>query len=168
MKNTIKRILAFVLVIACVVPFVACAKPQLNLEKAEANLKEADYTVTVKEDPSTGVEVMLVAVKDVLSKDAKGVTIMKFETVKLAKLYYQAKVMETEQEIEQLELRIKTIKHMLNKFEDELSSDEIDSYNDSIKEAKAEIEELKEDLKTTGRSGKYVWEGDKDSIKASR
>ena len=101
MKNTLKRVLALVLVIACVVPFVACAKPKLDLEKAKANLEEAEYTVTVREEPNTGVEATLYAVKDLLSGDeTKSLTIIKCETAKMAKLAYQAKKLDIEQQIE--------------------------------------------------------------------
>lgn len=164
MKNTIKRLLAFVLVIACVVPFVACAKPKLNLEKAEANLKDADYIVVYDDDSKiTAVEATLYA-----SRDKKSVTIVKLETAKAAKLYYQAQKLEIEMEIEEAELELKTAKYMVRKFADDLTSAEIDAYEDQIKKLKEEIKELKENLKCVGRQGKYVWYGDKEAIKASK
>ncbi len=169
MKNTIKRILALVLTIACVVSLVSCAKPKLDLEKAKANLEENGYVVTVTNSPDAGVESVLLALKNLVSADeTQSLTIYKFKSVKLAKLYHQAQVLKIENEIESLELEIKAIKHLINKFENELDSDDIDDYKEDIAEAKQEIAELKDELKTIGRQGKYVWQGDKEAIKATK
>lgn len=164
MKNTLKRVLALVLVIACVVPFVACAKPKLDLEKAEANLKEEGYTVVYNSDvKSAGIEATLHA-----TKDGKEVSIAKYETTKAAKLAYQSAKLSIENEIEEAKLALKTAKYMLDKFEDDLSDIERNLYEEKVNDLKEDIEELKAELKTIGRSGKYVWSGDKEAIKASK
>ena len=169
MKMTLKRIIAVLLAVACAVSLVSCARPKLDLEKAKSNLKDNGYTVTVTESPDTGVDAVLIAMKDLLSdEETKTLTIYQFGSVKLAKLYHQAKMLEIEREIESLEIELKATKHMLNKFKDELDGKDIESYNEQIAKIKEEIAELKDDVKTIGRQGKYVWEGDKEPIKATR
>ena len=169
MKNTLKRILAFVLAIACMISLVSCSKPQLNLEKAEENLKENGFTVTVSESPDTGVDAVLIAIKNLISsEETQSLTIYQFGSVKLAKLYYQAEVLDIEREIEALEIEIKAIKHLIKKFDAELDSDDIEDYKEEIIDLKDEIKELKDELKNIGRQGKFVWEGDKEAIKATK
>ena len=168
MKNTFKRILALVLVIACVVPFVACAKPKLNVEKAKENLEAADYLVYVNDDLDMPyIEEMLTASKGT-GDERTEITIVKFADAKSAKLYYQGLKLEIEQDIESAKLELKTYKRIITKYGDDLDSDEVDDLKDEIKELEEKIEELKEDLKEIGRSGKYVWVGDKEAVKATK
>lgn len=169
MKKTPKSIIAIVLAAACLLSLASCAKPKLNLEKAEVNLKDNGYTVTVQHSDDAGVEAVLIAMKNLVSdEETKTLTIIQFGSVKLAKLYYQSKVLEIEREIESLELEIKAKKHMINKFKSELDDKDIAEYNEDIIEIKQEITELKDDLKTLGRQGTYVWEGDREAIQATK
>ena len=69
--------------------------------------------------------------------------------------------------IDSLELEIKSVKHILAKYEKDLKSDEIKGYEDDLKDLEKELEEYKEEY-VIGRSGKYVWYGTVDAIKDSK
>ena len=164
MKKFLTLMLAVLMLVSSVVVLSSCgAKPKLNLEKAEEALKDNDYMVSYSDDiDEAGIEETLSAYK----KD-DSLVIVKFAKSSTAKLYYQQMKMELDYEIESIELKIKTTKHMLDKYEKDLDSDEIDELEDELKELEKELEETKEDY-VIGRSGKYVWYGTEDAIKDSK
>lgn len=168
MKKTLARIIALALVIACVFTIVACAKPELDIAEAKANLEAKDYFVSTGDGEGMFVNNPAIVEYLTATNGDENLTIVKFETSKAAKLYLQSLELQVENKIEELELEIKLAKYMLKKFDDKLSSDEIDDYNDEIKDCEEEIDELEEQLDNMGRSGKSVWTGTEDAIKASK
>lgn len=164
MKKTLRCALALVLALTCILSLVACAKPQTNLEKAKANLEAADYKVSYDTEPSDiGVAEKLTASKgllDIISGDDDYIVIVKYETSKAAKLAAQSMKLAVEQQIEAKKLELKIEKNNKSQF-DANNAEKIDDLEDAI-------EDLKEQLENIGRSGKYVWYGDDDAIKASK
>jgi hypothetical protein len=59
-------------------------------------------------------------------------------------------------------------KNILKKYEDDMSSAEIDDLEDEIKDIEDEIEDLEDASKYFGRSGKIVWVGTKGAIKDAK
>ena len=166
MKKIFKSAVAVLLIISCLLTLVACATPKKDIDKAADNLRDSGYKVTFtsSDEADAGIEAKLVAYKD----GSMCLQFIEFESTKLAKLYYQALRMAIQDQIQENKLSIKAMKHMINKFKDDLSSDEISSYKQMILDLKAENKELREQLNCTGRSGKYVWQGEKDAIKATK
>ena len=58
-------------------------------------------------------------------------------------------------------------KHTLNKYDSQLSSEEMDDLKEEIRELEEELEEYEEDYKC-GRSGKIVWYGTEDAIEDTK
>ena len=164
MKKFLTLMLAVLMLVGSVVVLSSCgAKPKLNLEKAEEALKDNDYMVSYSDDvDEAGMEEALYAYKD-----DNSLVIIKYAKSSTAKLYYQQMKMELDNEIAALELDIKMAKHMLDKYEKDLDSDEIDELEDEIKELEKELEEYEEDY-VVGRSGKYVWYGTAKAVKDSK
>lgn len=170
MKKTLKIALALLLAIACVLPLVSCgAKPKLNLEKAEEKLEDNDYRVSLVDDEDDLEYGMLAYLSASAEKGDDTITIVKFKTKKLAKLYYKQAKLEIEQEIEALKLQIKIAKYELKKFDKDMDSDAEKYYEDYIEELEDSLKEAKESLDFIGRSGKYVWVAtSKDVIKDTK
>lgn len=165
MKKTITRLVAVLLLVACMLTLVSCAKPKTDFEKAKANLTNKGYTVSINSDPSeAGVDSILTATKglmDILAGDGDMIIITKFETLKAAKLALEEAKLTIEQEIEAKKLELKIEKYCNRKF---------DADNDSkIEKLEDDIEDLKDAYELIGRSGKYVWSASsKDAIKATK
>ena len=167
MKKILKSAVAILVIISCFVMLVSCAQPKKDMDKAAKNLRNSGYEVYVNEDPGAGMETIITAKKN---SDGKTYSLkfMECETLKLAKLLYQQLRNEIQSQINENKMSIKAAKHILNKFDDELSASEKDEYNQMINDLKDENKELKELLSCTGRSGKYVWQGDREAIKATK
>ena len=163
-----KKLLAVLLVAAMLVSSVfvlsSCGKkPRLDLEKAKDALEDNDYYVSYSEKlDDAGLEERLSAYKDDHS-----LYIVKCEKASTAKLYYQMLKLEMDAKIESIEMEIKFTKHMLSKYEGDMTSSEIDELEDELKELEKELEEYKEDY-VIGKSGKYVWYGDAKAIEDSK
>ena len=166
MKKILKSIVAILLIISSIFTLVSCARPKKDIDEAADNLRDNGYTVTFTSSDETdvGIEAKLIAYKD----GSMCLQFIEFESAKLAKLYYQALRIAIQEKIKENKLSIKAMKHMINKFKDDLSSDEISSYKQMIVDLKEENKELREQLNCTGRSGKYVWQGDLEAIKATK
>lgn len=164
MKRFLTLALAVLMLVSSLVVLSSCAaKPKLNLEKAEEALKDEDYYVSFSDDvDETSIEQYLYA-----TKDDDSLVVIKFEKASTAKLAYQEKKLEMDYKIDSLELEIKSVKHILAKYEKDLKSDEIKGYEDDLKDLEKELEEYKEEY-VIGRSGKYVWYGTVDAIKDSK
>ena len=169
MKKIFKSIVAIVLIISCLMALVSCSAPKLDVKQAKKNLEEEKYSVTFKQggDADEGITAYLYA-KKVTSDGTHSLLLIEFETTKYAKLYYQALRMEIENEMEENRLEIKMIEHILDQYRSQLSGSEIERYNETLDEIKEENEKLQEKLNCTGRSGKFVWQGDSAAIIASR
>ena len=181
MKKLWARVLSGVLAVMCLFAVVGCAPaPKLNIEKAADNLEDEDYTVMYTDDedelgaalgafslPSqagVAVEEMLVA----YSEDGDDMlVIIKFETLKAAKMIFNQKKMEKKYQIESIKDKIEMYKWFAKKYDDDLSSKEIDAIEDAVKEWKDELKDMKKES-VLGMSGKYVWIGTKDAIKDSK
>ena len=167
MKRILKCTTAILTVISCLLALVSCAKPKKDLESAEYNLKNDGYTVYVNDDPGAGMSTVLTATKSE-NGTTYGLKLMECESIKLAKLLYQELRLEIEAEIKTNKLTIKAAKHILNKFGDDLSDDERRDYEQTIIDLKEKNKELRKLLNCTGRSGKYVWQGDSEAIWATK
>ena len=167
MKKILKSIVAVLLVASTLFTLVSCATPEKDIYEAQRNLESYGYTVIINTNPGTGMSVILNADKND-GGQSYSLRIMKCESLKLAKLLYQELKLEIETKIKENKITIKAMKHMINKFSDDLTSSEISSYKQSIINLEAENKQLREQLVCTGRSGKYVWQGDSASIQASK
>lgn len=169
MKKILKSIVAILLIISSIFTLVSCARPKKDIDEAADNLRDNGYTVTFysSDENGAGIADKISAYKTTYDGTLR-LQLVEFESTKLAKLYYQALRIAIQEKIKENKLSIKAMKHMINKFKDDLSSDEISSYKQMIVDLKAENKELREQLNCTGRSGKYVWQGDLEAIKATK
>ncbi|MBE6667860.1 MAG: hypothetical protein E7607_06090 [Ruminococcaceae bacterium] len=163
MKRILAAILVVVLALSSMIILSSCgAKPKLDLEKAKDNLEAEKYSVSYDKDvDEAGIEETLTAYKD-----DDGLVIMKFDSSKLAKLYYKQLKLSREQEKESKKLNLEIYKFMIKEYEDKLSSDEIDDYKEEIDDIEKELKDW--DDYVIGKSGKTVWAGSKDAVKASK
>lgn len=161
MKKILAALLAFAMLIGCVLTFASCgAKPRLDLEKAEEALEDEDYNVSYDDDvDSMGEKERLYAYND-----EDYIEIRVFDSAKTAKLAYEALKLELDYEIEGIELQIKTYKHMLSKYEDDIDEDD---FEEKLEELEESLKELKKEY-CVGRSGKTVWRGTANAIKDSK
>jgi hypothetical protein len=169
MKKILKSIVAVLVIVSSLLMLASCS-PKKDFYKAEENLKNDGYSVTVirsDDDNEHGIETKLTASKSESSETFE-IVMIEFESTKLAKLYYQSLRMQIQNQIEENKLAIKAMKHMVNKFKDDLSTGEIDEYKNAIEDLKEENKELREQLRCTGRSGKIVWYGDPEAIAATK
>ena len=91
---------------------------------------------------------------------------MKVEKSSLAKVYYNMVKDSFDAEIEEQKNEIKLYEKFLKLYKGELSSTDINYIEDAIKEMKKDLEESKEIQ--IGRSGKWLWVGNKQGIKDSK
>ena len=189
MNKFFKSLICLALIISTLFALAACGKkPTLDFDKAEDNLEDEDYEIFRFEgddDELLGLAMILgdfsliPGVKEALiaTEDDNGIIIIEFEDSKSASLYYDSLKLnhdmekyELEQEIKAAELELKTLKHVLKQYEDDIDEDDVE---DAIEDLEDEIEDLKEDLKDYdketlfGKSGKKVWAGTADAIDAA-
>lgn len=176
-----KKLIALFVLVATLFVFASCSMPpKLNLEKAADNLEDNDYLVMYTDDEDeleAGMKEMLRAMKmDKDGDDGEYLYIVKFKTLKLARLYYkQLKLQfktekdEYEAEIAALKLEIKTAKYELKKYDDDANWDEddIDEMKEELEELQKEFKEFKKDSKF-GILGKTVWTGTAKAFKDSK
>lgn len=176
MKKFLAKLCTGLLALVCLLSISACA-PKLNIDKAEENLKDAGYTVMVADsdaelktvvsylglpsNASISVEEALIA-----KEDENYLYMMKVEKSSLAKVYYNMVKASFDAEIEEMKNEIKLYEKFLKLYDDELTSAEIDAIEDAIKEMKEELKEAK--AIEIGRSGKWLWVGNKDGVKDSK
>ena len=176
MKKILKSTVAILTIISCLLALVSCARPKKDLESAKNTLWRNGYTVT--DTPSEDIAQILngITAKDgvpyslitATTDDGNNLTLIECNSVKLAKMIHQAIRLQLETEINENKLAIKTAKHILNKFGDELEDDKRQKYEQLIIDLKRENAELRDKLTGTGRSGKYVWTGDITAIRATK
>lgn len=139
--------------------------PELDLRKAEKALKAADYSVTIEtEDLEIGLKEEFYAWDEHYNNT---LTISVYEDEKLAEKAYEAAKMKIDHTIEEAKLTISTAEFMLEKYSNELSSREIDTYKESIKELKETIEKYEESY-VYGRRGNIIWAGTVNAAKDSK
>ena len=168
MKKFITTFLALAMILSCAVVFSSCgiftAKPELDLEQAAENLEDADYSVSYVDDEdelSAGVVERLSAYND---DDYLTVTV--YGDSKSASIAYKTLKSSFEYYVKEMKLEIQRLENVLNKYDKDLDSDEIDELEDEIKELEKELEEL-EDI-VIGKKGKTVWSGTKAAVEDSK
>ena len=166
MRRKIVSLLALTLIMLMAILMSSCTPvPPKDLDKIEDALEDEDYTVYYSDDEDelgVGITEQLYA-----TNDDDTLAIIKFETTKLANLYYEELKLSNDQKIENLKLEIKKTKYILKHFEDDLTNDEIDSYEDQLKDLEKKLEKSKSEY-VIGKSGKTIWYGNVDAIKDSR
>ena len=162
MKRILATILLVVLTFSSVILLSSCgARPKLDLEKAKENLEDKRYTVEYDDDCDPGIEECLYA-----NKDDDNLIVITYSDGKLAKLAYKTMKMEVEHGKKSAELQLKSCEYILDKYGKKLTSEQEDEYKEEIESHEDKIEGY-EDL-IIGRSGKTVWCGTKNAIKASK
>ena len=160
MKKTIKALVALLLALCTIFSLTSCSVPELDLESAEESLRDEGYTVMYNENGEPGIEESLYAYN---GDDTLRVYIC--ESRKMAKLMYQEFQLSLEYNIQRIELEIKSVKHILKRFEDDMSDEEI--YEDRLDELEDELELYKKEY-VLGRRGKTVWYGTKTAVEDSK
>lgn len=159
-----KRILSFILVVVTMIvacsSLVACGgRPKFNFDVAEKNLKENGYTINHSTEKKDFFRLGNIgyAIEEYLSakKGGDSIVIIKFKTVKDARLYYALK----KEEIAKGESEYRLNKRLLRKYGDEMSREKRNSLERYINDF---------DERVWGRSGKYVWYGTKDAAKDTK
>lgn len=172
MKKIIVTLLAAAMLLSCVFVLASCGgnqgtKPELDLEKAAENLEDADYSVTYSDDEdelAVNVAEKLVAYDD----DENAIYITVYKDSKSASIAFDALKLEIENEKAYTENKIKEIKNLLSKYEDDFEDDdEIEELEDKLKDLEKELEEFEEKY-CYGKSGKTVWYGTNKAAKASK
>ena len=171
MKKILSLLLALVMLVTCFMALSACApRPYLkDLEEAAENLKDAKYDVyySDKEDElKKWYGFGVVEALDADDADDNELVVVVFETSKLARLHYEEKKLAMEYSKDSLEQNIKKVKHILKKYGDDLKSAEEDYYKELLEQYEEQLDMLKDVV--IGISGKTVWYGTKDAIKASK
>lgn len=186
MNKLFKSLICLALILSTLFALASCGKkPTLDFDKAEDNLDDADYEIYRFEGDDDeifglamilGNSSLLHGVKEALfaTEDDNVIIIIEFEDSKSASLYYDSLKLnhemekaELEHEIKSAELELKTLKHVLKQYEDDIDDDDIEDQIDDIED---EIEDLKEELKNIdkeqlfGKSGKKVWAATEDAI----
>lgn len=166
MKKLLVVLLALTMLVGTLALTSCGAKPELDLDDAADALEDADYSVSFKDDEDDpSVDEALYARSDDYDDY---VYIVVYKDTKTAKLAYKELKLDQDQEKESLELEIKYYEHILNKYEDDMDSDEVDDYEDKLKDLKKELEKLEDGEIVYGRSGKTVWYGTKKAIEATK
>jgi len=171
MKKIFIKALCFVLVLCtCAIAFAACAdKPELDFDKAKAHLEECGYEVTVKtSDLEPGMKKALKATKT----SGKGedvqtdyIYIYILDSLKTAKLTYNMVRLDIKWEKEEEELCAKYYEHILEEYQNEMKSEEIDDYTESLKDTNEALENFRW---VYGMWGKTVWYGTTAAVEASK
>lgn len=170
MKKSIKNLFMVTLLLTLIFTLASCGgqgpKPNLDLDEVKDNLEDKDYYVSLVDDEDD----LDVGVEQELYADGDGddyVYIIEFKDAKMAKLAFKGLKLENESEIESLKLSIKNIENKLEKYEDDLNSFQIDTYENQLKELNKELER-RQDEKCYGISGKFIWQGTEDAIKDTK
>lgn len=171
MKKILSVFLVVALLACCIFAMASCnsgqgEKPELDLKKAAKALEKEDYSVTHTDDEDdldVFVEERLTAHDEDYDE---ALTIIVFKDKKTAKLYFQKRYDEFKDEIKYYESQIEYYEHILEEYSNKLDSDEEDDLEDTIKDHKKDLEEMKEYC--IGISGCTVWYGTADIIEDSK
>ncbi len=141
------------------------ATPKFDLEKAAENLERRDYRVYYEDDYDEDEPYY----KESLyaSKSGESVSIMKFNDLRTAKLYYKALKLEHESGIKELKLQIRALQWEKLRYAGKLDSDQKEDLQEEIDELKDELEEAKKEV-SYGRIGNIVWYGTEEAIKDTK
>lgn len=181
MKKIISLVLALVMALGCTLALTSCGdEPELDFNVAKTNLEAKGYNVQITDNEDilgetfVGAKKMLMAyevmdgLSDVIDPDSyePSLIIIEFDLDETAELYLELIEAESKREKEYSEFEIEKYEHILEEYSGVLKSDEIDRYNDKIKDLKEELAEL--ETMTYGCSGSFVWSGYKTAAAASR
>ena len=167
MKKLLSILVTVVMLCGLSMTICSCGtnSPELNLEKARKNLKDNGYYVELEESNFSDVDTPWggYAIEKVLyAEEEEGdnwIQIIEFKTEKIAKMAMEADPISAGV----YEKEIKLMEYILEKYGDEMKSDERDELRDEIKE----YEELLEEEQVY-RKGKYVWYGTKLAIEDTK
>ena len=159
-----------ILVVLCLFMFLfflsSCSKkPNLDFNNSRANLVDKGYHVTYVDNSHFLEFNEKKSLYGYVDKDF--ISIIEFKDLKSARLYLKYLESEYEEKINTLKAEIKMYKHTLNKYDKELTSEEIDDLKENIREIQQKLEGYEDDHKC-GRSGKIVWYGTKYAIEGTR
>lgn len=161
MKKIISMLLVLVMAISCTLVLTSCSEPELDFNVAKTNLEAAGYTVSIKEVDSFNTVKRLEAEKEDLHLE-----MYEYKDTGSAKLALEDYEIQIQQGIDNIELMIESLEHILDAYSDTMKSGMIDRYNDQLKEYRAELE-VAESI-SCGRSGNIVWMGSKAAVEASK
>ena len=167
MKKNLLKVFFVACLMVLTLTLASCGPaPKFDLEKAAENLERRDYWVSYEEDYD---EETAPQIKEKLSasKSGEGITIIKFNDLRSAKLYYKNMKIGYEAELKDAKLQIKVLQWTKIRYAGKLDSDEMDDLDEEIEELKDDIEEFKKEY-SYGRVGNIVWFGYKEAIKDTK
>lgn len=171
-----KKLLALLLVICSVFSLASCSllgpKPPKDLEDVADELEDSKkYTAYWTDDeddignPAIKEKLRIYGIDEDGYRDYDDyLEVTVFDTRRAAKLYYKELKTDHQYEIDECKNYIAQLKYLINHYEDDFDSDELDDLEDELKDAKKELEELQKEI-VLGISGKRVWYGSKDTLK---
>lgn len=168
MKKTLTCLLSCLLAVLCLFTCIGCnEKPALSINEADAALTERGYEVEIEYGDADYISIEGVVKKSLYAeKGEDNITIIEFEKASTAKRFYKMRKESINATISYMEQYIAWYEHLLDEYNDEMSSDDIDDMQDDLKDLRKEIKEAEEELEAMGRSGKFVWyASDVDVIK---
>lgn len=173
MKNLFIKLIACLMIAFCTMGMYGCSVGSVDIADVRSKLLAKGYEVETGSGTDIfqellgpgddfGAKEMLLAYSE---NEEEYLLIIHFDSLKFAKLAYEMGTLEYSQEIESAKKRIEFCKFILDKYsDDEMTSEEIDQYQDEIKEAKKNIEENEELLKCVKRKGKFYIIGTKYAL----
>lgn len=183
MKRILSLILALAMALSCAFALTSCQDdtPELDLEYATENLEKAGYTVRLIRGQSELKSYDFIGcVKAIcVNNDSKALSnvfnspvyryclvVAEFESSETAELYVEKYSLMVEQDRIEAENEIDYYENLLDKYKKYLDSDELEEYNEVIKEGKRALLEL-DDI-VVGRSGSTAWFGSRTAVELSR
>ena len=166
MKKVLKIFVATLIAVLTACSFVACTTPETDIALAKSRLENKGYYVmyeTESEIDEVGQVETLYATKDV-GDDTEYIRMIRFDTYKMAKLYYKQLEKAIEWAIEEYELELDIAEFTLDEYEDKLTQEEKEGLREEIAELKANIEQAEDQKDLMGRSGKVIWYGTETAI----
>lgn len=173
-----EKLLALVLVIVSVFVLASCNKNKNseereqenlfpNLYVAACNLEDAGYLVSYSDDEDDldhpGILEQLYAEDE----SDNFLSVLVFDSKKLANLYYKRTKAELDFEIYSLKNEIDTIAYTLENYEENLDFNIIENYEEHLADLQEELEFLQNEM-TVEISGSTVWHGTKNIINDAR
>ncbi len=167
MKKNLLKVFFVACLMVLTLTLASCgATPKFDLEKAAENLERRDYWVSYEEDYDDETAPQI---KEYLSAHDgdQSITIIKFNDLRSAKLYYKIMKIEYETELKELKLELKAYRWEKIRYAGKLDSDDMDDLEEEIEELKDEIEDLKKEA-SYGRIGNIVWFGTKEAVEDTK
>lgn len=194
MKKTLIRIFALVLTICTLFSLASCfaPKPELDLEKAAENLEDEDYYAGFVDDEDylefNMTEMMFAIEKDadfdlddlayvfsdptelgteLIVEKTEFLMVVTYADSKSAKYMHDNLKLALDYAVDSAKLNVKAMENTVKEYEDDLDNDDIDNYEDDIKDINKMIERVDEEI-VLGKSGNTVWFGTKKAIEESK